>query len=147
MWRKLASGVLFTGGTVMGLGVLAVLDQGHPAAAVAASFVLCTVAPVGLGTWLLVADRRLARQRLARQDAEDQRRLLQLAVARGGLVTVAEVVAETGMEGAHAERLLDGLCQRAVAEHRVAEDGTLVYRIRPLLGPAEKARARGLLDA
>jgi DNA-binding IclR family transcriptional regulator len=73
--------------------------------------------------------------------------LVRLAAERGGSLTVAEVAAVTDIELARAERLLDGLCRRGLAEHRIADDGSLVYRVRPLLGAAEKARAKGVLDA
>jgi hypothetical protein len=49
--------------------------------------------------------------------------------------------------GNHPPAALDGLCRRGLAEHRTAEDGSLVYLVRPLLGAAEKARAKGVLDA
>ena len=148
MWLRLLAGGFVTGGVVMALGVLANVGTGlHAPAALAGALVLVGVAPIGLGGWLLAIERRRTRALAARKDVEDEMGLVRLAAERGGSLTVAEVAAVTGVEPARAERLLDGLCQRGLAEHRIAEDGSLVYRMRPLLGAAEKARAKGVLDA
>ena len=147
MWRKLAAGGLLTSGTVMALGILANLGKGHAPAAVAGALVLVSVAPMALGGWLLAIERRRARALAARTDADDERGLLRLAASRGGHLTALEVAATTSIDAARAERLLDGLCRRGLAEHRIAEDGSLVYRVRALLSPEEKALAKGVLDA
>jgi hypothetical protein len=147
MWRRLAAGGLVTLGTVMGLGVLSNLGQGHALGAVLGALVLAGVAPIAAGGWLLLVERRQRRLAAALEDAGDERKILQLAARRGGNLTVPEVMTASGIEMERAERLLDRLCRRGLAEHRIAEDGSLVYRVQTLLGADEKARAKGVLDA
>lgn len=145
MWRRLVAGTSMVIGAVMGCGVLAAADNGHGAAAVIGAFVLTSAAPIALGLTLW---RRPGAPALPapRTDSDAQAQLLRMAADRGGHLTAVEVFALTGVEPARAERLLDDLCRQGLAEHRVAADGSIVYRIRPLLTAAEKQRARGVLD-
>jgi hypothetical protein len=127
----------------MGLGVLSTIGKGHAATAIAGAFVLCAVAPIGGGILALLHVRRRP-PALEPRDWEVE--LLRLAEQRNGSLTVQEVVIATGLEPGRSEALLDGLCRKGLAEYRVADEGVVVYRLRPALGPAQKAKARGVLE-
>jgi len=145
MLLRIAGGLLIVVGATMAFGLAAVSGK-HAVGALVGAFLFSSAAPFGAGLWLWRVARRRERAALDSGDRADGRRLLELARDRGGSLTAAEVLALTGIELARAERLLDGLCRQGLAEHRVAEDGTLVYRIRPLLSAQEKERARGVLE-
>jgi hypothetical protein len=145
MWLRIFGGILVVLGATMACGLAAVSGQ-HQLGALVGAFIFSAAAPAGAGIWMW----RVARRReLAAADSgarADTLRLMELAATRGGSLTAVEVMTVTGMELARAEQVLDGLCRQGLAEHRVAEDGTLVYRVKPLLGAQEKARARGVLE-
>lgn len=145
MLLRLLGGLLVAVGATMGCGIVATAGSG-PAGAVVGAFLLTSLAPVGTGLWLWRVARRRDRALAAGDEQAERLRLLALARKQGGHLTALEVMSLTGMELARAERLLDGLCREGLAEHRVAEDGTLVYRVKGLLGAAEKERARSVLD-
>lgn len=137
----------------MGFGVLSTIGHGHAAAAVAGAFVLFAAAPISGGLLALRHARRDARSlpsgdRSPPQlsDAGWEIELRRLGERRQGNLTVDEVVLATGLEPARVEGLLDALCKKGVAEYRVADEGVIVYRLQPTLGPAAKAKARGLLE-
>lgn len=142
---RVLGGILVVFGATMGCGLVAVAG-GHPAGAVVGAFVFTSIAPVGAGIWLWRVARRRDRALAAGGDHADRLRLLALARKHDGHLTATEVMSLTGMELARAEGLLDGLCRDGLAEHRVAEDGTIVYRVKGLLDAREKARSRGVLD-
>jgi hypothetical protein len=122
-------------GAFMGLGVLSTIGNGHAVAAVICAFLICSVVPIAGGVKMLGRARRSL-----------ERDLLRLAEARQGNLTVHEVVLATGLEPVRCEQLLDGLCKKGLADYRVADEGEVVYRLRPALAASEKAKARGLLE-
>jgi hypothetical protein len=142
---KLAAGALVAIGVTMGCGMLSIIGGPHSVAAIIGGFVISSVAPIGAGVWLWRSLRRRAKAQLSAEDDAARARVLRLAAGRGGSLTLVEVVAHTGWATDRVEGLLDGLCRQGIAEHRVAEDGTLVYRVR-LLGAAEKGRAQDVLE-
>jgi hypothetical protein len=142
---RLLGGLLVAVGTTMGCGLVAVSGN-HAAGAIAGAFVFTSLAPVGTGIWLWRVARRRDRALAAGGEQAERLRLLDLARKHGGHLTALEVMTLTGMELARAESALDDLCRAGLAEHRVADDGTMVYRVKGLLGAAEKERARSVLD-
>jgi hypothetical protein len=145
VFQRVVAGVLLVVGATMGLGVVAVTGR-HDAAAIAGAFVFTSLAPIGAGLWLWRRARLQTRARLEANDDREQARLLRLAQDRGGHLTVVEVVAGAGLSAARAEQLLERMVRQTLAEHRVADDGTMVYRVKRLLGEAEKQRAEGVLE-
>jgi hypothetical protein len=145
MGLRIVAGILIVVGATMA-GGLASVASNHQVGATVGAFIFTSVAPVGAGLWLWRLARRRDRARVLGADHADGLRLLELAGTRGGSLTVPEVLALTGIELPRAEKLLDGMCRQGLAEHLVAEDGTLVYRFKPLLTAQEKARARGILE-
>ena len=71
---------------------------------------------------------------------------MRLAAKRHGSLTVAEVVAHADLDAASAERKLDDLCRRGLAEHRVTDDGDVVYRFQGAPDAEAKRSAKGVLD-
>ena len=153
MFLKVGGWAAILFGTFMGLGVFSTIGQGHTFAAVAGAFVLFSVGPITGGVLALLHERRSLRQLPANIPSRRQLdpagweiELRRLAEKRQGNLTVDEVVLATGLEASRVEGLLDGLCKKGLADYRVADEGVIVYRIQPVLGAAEKATARGLLD-
>lgn len=56
---------------------------------------------------------------------------------------MAEVVAQAGLAAPKAEALLEAMCRQELCEHRIADDGTIIYRLQPRLGAAQKNRRQG----
>lgn len=100
----------------MGLGILSTVGHGFSAATIAGAMLLFSVAPAAAGIWLWRGARL---KELASDRASDRTReaaLVRMASARGGHLTLAEVVVATALEPVHAERLLDALCAKGLAE-------------------------------
>lgn len=146
MLQKLGAVGAILFGSVIGLGVLSNLGSGHAPTAIAGALVLFSAAPIGSGFYLLLRARRHRRTLDAAAESAWEVELLRLAQERGGDLTVAEVVAATGLAAARAEGALDGLARRGLAEHRIADDGTIVYRLARPLTAEEKSAARGVLE-
>jgi hypothetical protein len=125
--RKTGGYVAIGFGIFMGIGVLANGSSRHSVAALLFAFVVFCVVPVALGALLLRGSgERRPRELEARQAWDSE--LMRLAAKRHGSLTVAEVVAHADLDAASAERFLDDLCKRGLAEHRVTDDGEVVYR-------------------
>lgn len=126
------------------LGILMNLGRGFGFAAIALATAFCVVLPAAVGVRLLRpgADRRKLEQAERAWDGE----FLRLAARRGGSLTVAEVMAHLDLGQEEAERRLDRFCATGLAEHRVSDEGIIVYRFQRMLGEAEKQRAVGVLD-
>jgi len=141
-----AGGYLAIGfGLFMGLGVVLNTGGRHGFAALAFAFVFFCVAPIGLGTLLLKGRTSAKPNELEARNAWDSE-LLRLAARRHGSLTVAEVVAHADLDPATAERYLDDFCRRGLAEHRVTDDGAVVYRFEDAPSAAAKRTAKGVLD-
>ena len=67
---------------------------------------------------------------------------LTLAVA----AAVAAAPAHADLDAETAERYLDDLCRRDLAEHRVTEDGDVFYRFPDAPSALAKRAAKGVLD-
>jgi hypothetical protein len=131
-------------GLFMGLGVL--MNAGtHGVLTLLFTLGVFSVLPIGLGLRLLrpPPDRPGLR---ADADQAWESELMRLAAQRDGALTVAEVVAHADLDAVRAERLLDGLCKRGLAEHRVTDEGQIVYRFETLPTSEQKRRAVGVLD-
>ena len=113
---------------------------------------IAVVLPAAGGSYLLAvvlgAGERIARRqeelRLQTLEAE----ILRLATRRGGKLTVVEVTAELAVDKATADKALDALAVRELAEMELTEAGNIVYSFRRLEElPEQKERARRILDA
>jgi hypothetical protein len=131
-------------GLFMGLGVL-VAGAGHGVLTILVTLAIFSVLPIGIG-WrcLRPQDDRRALAAHATQAWESE--ILRLAEKRGGGLTVAEVVAHADLDAGAAERVLDDLARRGMAEHRVTDDGEIVYRFPVAPSAEQKRRAQGVLD-
>ena len=146
------SGMRRTGGFVaigfgifMGLGVLANTGGRHGFAALIFAFFVFCVVPVALGTLLLRGSGSRRPLELDARRAWDSE-LMRLAARRNGSLTVGEVVAHADLDAESAERYLDDLCKRGLAEHRVTADGDVVYRFQNAPSATAKRLARDVLD-
>jgi hypothetical protein len=126
------------------LGILLNAGRGFSYLAILGALAFCVILPAAVGLSLLRApDERKPSERANQAwDAE----LIRLAERRGGSLTVAETMAHVDLSHSEAERHLERLCVHGVAEHRVSEEGVIVYRFQPLLSEQQKRRAVGLLD-
>lgn len=146
------SGVRKTGGFVaigfgifMGIGVLANSGARHGIAALLFAFVVFCAIPVAFGALLLRGSSARRPLELEARRAWDSE-LMRLAARRHGSLTVAEVVAHADLDAESAERYLDDLCKRGLAEHRVTADGDVVYRFQSAPSAAAKQLAKDVLD-
>lgn len=131
-------------GAFMGLGVGLNAGAGHGLLPVALALGLFSVLPIGLGVRLLRSGDRPAR--VADADRAWESELMRLAERRAGALTVAEAVAHADLAPERAQRILDDLCRRGLAEHRVTDDGQIVYAFEGAPSAAQKRRAEGVLD-
>ena len=129
-------------GLFVGLGVLLNTGQ-REFFKLAFAFAVFGVLPVLGGLRLL---RPKAAPLAADADRAWEAELMRLAERRGGALTVAEAVAHGDLEPARAESLLDGLCRRGLAEHRVTDDGQIVYAFAAAPTREQKRAAEGVLD-
>jgi hypothetical protein len=129
----------------MGIGVLAQAGSRHGVGALLFGFAVFCVIPVAFGVLLLKGsgDRR-PRELEARQAWDSE--LMRLAAKRHGSLTVAEVVTHADLDATNAERFLDDLCKRGLAEHLVTDDGHVVYRFQSAPNADAKRAAKDVLD-
>lgn len=140
MGRKGGAYLAFTVAAFMGLGITLNLGDGHGVPAYGLAMLFCVVMPVGFGIMLLRSPQ--SRDRLLRAEQAWDSELLRLAERRGGSLTVSEVVAYADLAPSDAERRLEAFCSRGLAEHRISDEGVIVYRFEPMLNQEQKARAR-----
>ncbi len=116
------------------------------------AILIAVVLPAGAGSYLLAialgAGSRIAQRqedlRLQTLEAE----ILRLATRKGGKLTAVEVTAELAVDKASADKALDALAVRELAEMELTEAGSIVYSFRNLENlPDQKERAKGILDA
>jgi hypothetical protein len=150
---KLVGGILLLMvSAFMLIGFLLGGGEGQGLAARIAAFIIACVLPGAGGGWLLYLHRRgvpllpsAAREQVRRHTFESE--VLKLAQARGGRLTVVEVIAETAMGAEAAEEALRSLAERGIAEVEVTESGLIVYTFYDVQRLKDKSQSRGLLDA
>lgn len=134
---------------LLALAGLAILLGEPGEASLAATSVFAVLSLIGMViTWggyrLGRSGHKIGEQ--SRQTAA-QRRILELARARGGRLTLAEVLLETRMDQDSAQGLLDAMFKQGLADLRIADSGQDVYVFAALSAPAETADAPELLEA
>lgn len=70
----------------------------------------------------------LRRREGVRRDEYEERSVLAVAARHGGRVTVAQITLETDLSSERAERVIDRLCGRNIAQPDVLDDGTVIYQ-------------------
>ena len=101
----------------------------------------------GLGSLSTYGALRNLRPRKQRAIAADPtKHVLALAATEGGRVTAAEVVAKTPLSLPEARQALATLASHNMVTSVITEQGVEVFQVKGLLGPAEKASARDILD-
>lgn len=147
MWRKLTGGFLVGAGLLVGLGIVFGFEETDTLLELSVYFMSFSVAPT-VGGWALWRSERRRRRRLLEREAEGawEAEILRLAQAHHNHMTVREVAGDTGLPVARAEAVLDQLCRQGVAEHRITDDGTIVYQFTRLLTSEEKSASSGVLD-
>jgi hypothetical protein len=115
------------------------------------AFVVAVVLPAVGGVALIARARsgggsRLSarRDQLRRQTIESE--LLRLAGARGGRLTVVEVVSEMAVTADDAKAALDSLVTQEIADLAVTDSGTIVYTFHDIERALEKGSARHVLE-
>jgi hypothetical protein len=114
------------------------------------AFVVAVVLPAVGGVALIARERRgvgrlsSRRDALRRQTIESE--LLRLAGARGGRLTVVEVVAEMAVTADDAKAALDSLVMQEIADLAVTDSGTIVYTFHDIERALEKSTARHVLE-
>ena len=116
--RKTGGYVSIAFGVFMGVGVLASSNPEHALGARLFALFVFGIGPIVLGLLLVTAGRAKRPSELEARRAWDSE-LMRLAAKRHGSLTVAEVVAHADLDAESAERHLDDLCKRGLAEHRV----------------------------
>ena len=100
------------------------------------------------GTKMLRAGSRSEPAALGPGSAQDPESIvLALAAHGGGRVTVPEIAAKSRLSVDEATVAIGELTRRGMADSIVTEGGVVVYQIRGLLSPAQKAEAIDILDA
>ena len=121
-----------------------------PAVPAAIAFVVAVLLPAAGGLTLIVrergklGDRTARRDQLRRQTVESE--LLRLAAARGGRLTIVEVVGELALSADDAKAALDSLTMQEIADMAVTDSGTIVYTFRDIERALEKGSARHVLE-
>lgn len=127
LWR-VGAVLLMVFGLVMVLGFWTNRLEGTSNHALPADLVFLLflgMLPLGSGVWLF---RRLRHVVAARQRAERERVVLQLAAHHHGALTVLEVVANSALTLEQAKAALDELNLQGVNQMDVSEAGVIVYR-------------------
>ena len=94
------------------------------------------------GQFLWMGGRLVHRSADRKRYAQYQNRLLRLARAKGGRLTVLEAAADGRMTVEQAEEILRELVARGYAELRVSESGMMVYSFLEIERDGEKQGAR-----
>jgi hypothetical protein len=142
--RKAGGYVSIAFGVFMGLGVLSNAGGTHGVGALLFGFAVFCAVPIAFG-WVLLRDGRARPRALDARRAWDSE-LMRLAARRHGSLTVAEVVTHADLDAPAAEEYLDDLCRRGLAEHRVTDDGHVVYRFNEAPSADAKRSAKDVLD-
>lgn len=95
--------------------------------------------PMLLGSWLLRNFFKAKREAEKAAETAREKEVLLLAERKGGSLSVSQVVAETTLDAAQAERTLQQLVAHGCANIRASETGLqVVYEFYDLLSPREK---------
>lgn len=126
-------------------------DTTASAGAMAAALGITVVLP-SAGALLLVRSHYAERSRLAGRRAvlarhATESELLRLAQARGGKLMSVEAAMAMHLAEDMVRETLDGMVTGGRAELEVTDGGNLVYSFPTLAQLADKASARGILDA
>lgn len=99
------------------------------------------------GYWL--ARRNLSSQPVGElpTDFDKEQRILVLAEASGGKVTVPEVAAHCHLSIENSKAALERMVAQGVAELHVTDEGVLVFTFSGFLSPSEKEAARDPLSS
>jgi len=143
--RKTGGYVAIIFGVFMGVGVLASGSGKHGIGGFLFALFVFGIGPIVLGILLVTAGRGRRPSELEARRAWDSE-LMRLAAKRHGSLTVAEVVAHADLDAESAERHLDDLCKRGFAEHRVTDQGDVVYRFQGAPSAEAKRSAKDVLD-
>jgi hypothetical protein len=113
------------------------------------ALLLTVGAPAAGGVWLITTNFRRDKKLVGRRDELRQRTLeaevLRLAGARGGKLTVVEMVSELAVSPEEAKATLEALAIRGLAEVEVTESGVLVFAFHDIQHLGEKSRSKGVL--
>ena len=101
-----------------------------------ANVLLFAGGPLYAGCRLLQRDTRKTRELESLAEMHREAGVVRLARRRQGRLTVASLVAETGMGALQAEQTLEQLARRGVADPQVNSSGALVYEFTGLLEEA-----------
>ena len=96
------------------------------------------VALVIMGGLLWLLSKRLDEAASLVRRRRRQNRMLKLAQARGGRLTVTEAAADTGLTVEESEAILKGLADGGYVEIEVTDAGLMVYRFPEVLYEHEK---------
>lgn len=107
--------------------------------------------PLAGGVYLIATKRweagRLAARKISLADKTMRSEVLRLAQAKGGKLTVVELVGEFSLDQEEAKALLSSLAGQGLAELEITESGLIVYSFPDLLNLPDKPKAKGVLDA
>jgi hypothetical protein len=73
------------------------------------------------------ADRR-------RREEFEEKAVLSVAATHAGFVTISQIALESALSASEAERVINRLCGRGMAQPELLEDGTVRYRFTGLIG-------------
>lgn len=148
--RKLAlGGILLAFSLLMFVGFM---RSGAHIGSLATLFALLLTAGVpAVGGGVLIAqhlnrDKTLAGRRESLRQRTLEAEVLRLAAARGGKLTMVEVVSELAVSPDEAKETLDAFTVNSIADVEVTDSGVLVYSFHDIRHIAEKEQSRGLLD-
>ncbi len=136
--------VSVAGGVLAAAGAVALLGAGGAGLLTAA-----VLGGLGVGVGAL-ALRGASRARRGADQAEAdgrQRRVFELAAAKGGVLTVTDLVRELGMSSDDADATLTALADGSRVSAEITPDGRVQYEfreLRALEGPAVRARVEDL---
>jgi hypothetical protein len=114
--------------------------------AVLITVVLPGAAGIALMARHLYSGRRLEQRRdlLRQQTLESE--VLRLASQHSGRLALVDIIQEIAVSSDAAQRALDSLVSREIADIAVTDSGTLIYTFRDIERAGEKFRARNVLE-
>jgi hypothetical protein len=147
---SLVGGVVLLGISLFVLAGFLGSDAAFGAPATLVALGIGVALPAGAGIALLRARSRgtgavrARREELRRRTVDAE--VLLLAGARGGRLTVVELVQELALSPEDATATLEDLMRRDLADIEITDSGGIVYRFPDVQRLGEKHDARGLLD-
>lgn len=114
-------------------------------------FLITVLLPALGGGYLLYSHwrdkNRLQQSKSALSDATLEAEILRLAGTQEGKLTALEVAREFVLELPEAERILDAMALKKLADYEITDSGLIVYHFVELNQLHEKSQSKGLLDA